>query len=78
MMMLIAQSQCFLYPEMVPTGGMPRHVRVVVDRALVDRVSPGNRVCVVGVPSLQVIYSYLSPLSFLLLLAAAFFTVHTA
>ncbi len=43
-----------LFVEMVPTGGMPRHVRVVVDRALVDRVSPGNRVCVVGVPSLQV------------------------
>ncbi len=73
---------------MVPTGGMPRHVRVVVDRALVDRVSPGNRVCVVGVPSLQVSYSYSSS-SFLLLLALMleeclpnlllrFFTVHAA
>ncbi len=47
-------------PEMVPTGGMPRHVRVVVDRALVDRVSPGSRVCVVGVPSLQVSYAHSS------------------
>ncbi len=45
---------------MVPTGGMPRHVRVVVDRALVDRVSSGSRVCVVGVPSLQVSYAYSS------------------
>ncbi|KPA79123.1 putative DNA replication licensing factor MCM5 [Leptomonas pyrrhocoris] len=40
-------------PEDVPTGELPRHLTVVVDRYLVDRVSPGSRVQLVGVVSVQ-------------------------
>ncbi|KEG10523.1 putative minichromosome maintenance (MCM) complex subunit [Trypanosoma grayi] len=40
-------------PEDVPTGELPRHVTVVVDRYLVDRVSPGSRVQVAGIVSVQ-------------------------
>eukprot|EP00981_Chlorochromonas_danica_P003705 scaffold684_cov167-Ochromonas_danica.AAC.4 len=39
-------------PEVVPTGEMPRHIMLSVDRYLVDRVSPGTRVSVLGVVSL--------------------------
>lgn len=39
-------------PEVVPTGEMPRHIMLTVDRYLVDRVSPGTRVSMVGVVSL--------------------------
>jgi DNA replication licensing factor MCM5 len=35
-------------PEVVPTGEMPRHVKILVDRALVDRATPGSRVTVIG------------------------------
>lgn len=40
-------------PEDVPTGELPRHVTVVLDRYLVDRVSPGSRVHIVGIVSVQ-------------------------
>lgn len=39
-------------PEEVPTGEMPRHIQVTVDRYLVDRVAPGTRVSVVGISSI--------------------------
>lgn len=39
-------------PDVVPTGEMPRHILVTVDRHLVDKVSPGTRVCIMGVASL--------------------------
>merc|ERR1719353_2429313 len=39
-------------PEAVPTGEMPRSTLVTVERGLVDRVSPGARVSVLGVLSL--------------------------
>lgn len=39
-------------PEVVPTGEMPRNVMLTVDRYLVDKVSPGTRVSVIGVSSL--------------------------
>eukprot|EP01031_Cornospumella_fuschlensis_P022281 gene22281-27244_t len=39
-------------PEAVPTGEMPRHIMLSVDRYLVDRVSPGTRISVLGVVSL--------------------------
>lgn len=37
---------------MVPNGEMPRHVLLSVERSLVDRVSPGTRVHVLGVASI--------------------------
>jgi len=37
----------------VPTGELPRHVTVIVDRLLVDRVCPGARIQVVGIVSVQ-------------------------
>jgi DNA replication licensing factor MCM5 len=40
-------------PEDVPTGELPRHITVVVDRYMVDRASPGSRVQVVGIVSVQ-------------------------
>lgn len=36
-------------PEVVPTGEMPRNILAVVERYLIDRVSPGTRVAVIGV-----------------------------
>ena len=39
-------------PEDVPTGEMPRNILLNVDRHLVDKVSPGTRVSVVGIASL--------------------------
>ena len=36
-------------PEEVPTGEMPRSMRLVFNRYLVDRVSPGTRLSVIGV-----------------------------
>ena len=39
-------------PEMVPTGEMPRAVMLSVDRRLVDRAIPGNRVLVTGIMSI--------------------------
>lgn len=39
-------------PEVVPTGEMPRNIIVVVDRNLVDKVSPGTRVALMGIASL--------------------------
>merc|ERR1740117_102115 len=39
-------------PEMVPTGEMPRSVMLSVDRKLVDRAIPGNRVAVTGIMSI--------------------------
>ena len=40
-------------PELVPTGEMPRTLLMVVDRELTDKVTPGNRVVVVGILSSQ-------------------------
>ena len=40
-------------PEMVPTGEMPRSVMLSVDRHLVDRAIPGNRVTVTGIMSIM-------------------------
>lgn len=40
-------------PEVVPTGEMPRNIMLSVDRYLVDRVTPGTRVSVMGVFSLM-------------------------
>ncbi|CAD7698596.1 unnamed protein product [Ostreobium quekettii] len=39
-------------PEDVPTGEMPRNVILIVDRHLVDRVTPGMRVNAVGIFSI--------------------------
>ena len=39
-------------PEVVPTGEMPRTLMLSLDRNLVDMVSPGTRVDVVGVSSI--------------------------
>ena len=39
-------------PELVPTGEMPRSYVVTVDRCLVDKVTPGTRVTIVGVFSI--------------------------
>ena len=36
-------------PELVPTGDMPRTFLMTVDRELTDKVTPGNRVKVVGI-----------------------------
>ena len=36
-------------PEMIPTGEMPRTFVVTVDRELTDKVTPGNRVKLVGI-----------------------------
>ncbi|EGG21461.1 MCM family protein [Cavenderia fasciculata] len=36
-------------PETIPTGEMPRHIQLSVDRFLVERVTPGTRITVVGV-----------------------------
>ena len=36
-------------PENIPTGEMPRSLVMVVDRELTDKVTPGNRVKVVGI-----------------------------
>jgi DNA replication licensing factor MCM5 len=38
-------------PEDVPTGELPRHITVVLDRYLVDKVSPGARIHLVGIVS---------------------------
>jgi len=40
-------------PESVPTGEMPRTVLMTVDRRLVDRASPGNRITVTGILSVM-------------------------
>ncbi|TKR67223.1 hypothetical protein L596_023408 [Steinernema carpocapsae] len=37
----------------VPHGEMPRHLQLYADRYLTDRVSPGNRVTIVGVYSIK-------------------------
>ena len=40
-------------PEMVPTGEMPRSIMLSVDRHLVDRAIPGNRVTVTGIMNIM-------------------------
>jgi len=40
-------------PDGIPTGDMPRHIQLYVDRALVDKMVPGNRVEVVGIYSIK-------------------------
>lgn len=39
-------------PEVVPTGEMPRNIMISVDRYLVDKVTPGTRISVIGISSL--------------------------
>lgn len=39
-------------PEVVPTGELPRSIMLAADRYLVDRVTPGTRVSVMGIASL--------------------------
>lgn len=39
-------------PETIPTGEMPRHVQLIVERNLVGRAVPGTRIVLVGVSSL--------------------------
>lgn len=39
-------------PEVVPTGEMPRNIILSMDRNLVDKVSPGTRVSILGIASL--------------------------
>lgn len=40
-------------PEDVPTGELPRHLTVIVDRYLVDKMTAGSRVHIVGIVSVQ-------------------------
>ncbi len=40
-------------PEDVPTGEMPRHISLHVERALADRIAPGTRVSVLAVGSIH-------------------------
>ena len=40
-------------PDSVPQGEMPRHMQLFVDRFLVDKVVPGNRVTVLGIYSIK-------------------------
>jgi len=40
-------------PESVPHGEMPRHMQLYVDRSLVDKAVPGNRVTVIGIYSIR-------------------------
>jgi len=40
-------------PDSVPHGEMPRHIQLFLDRSLVDRAVPGNRVTVIGVYSIR-------------------------
>lgn len=40
-------------PEQVPTGEMPRSIMLTVDRRLVDRAHPGDRVQVTGIMSIM-------------------------
>ena len=39
-------------PELVPTGEMPRTFSLLCDRHLSDKVTPGNRVKIVGILSI--------------------------
>lgn len=39
-------------PELIPTGEMPRTFSLTCDRYLTDKVTPGNRVKIVGVLSI--------------------------
>lgn len=39
-------------PELVPTGEMPRTFGLLCDRYLADKVTPGNRVKIVGILSI--------------------------
>ncbi len=39
-------------PESVPTGELPRHIQLVVDRYLVGRAVPGTRVTMLGIYSI--------------------------
>ena len=34
---------------MIPTGEIPRSLRVVVDRAMCDKLDPGTRVTITGI-----------------------------
>lgn len=40
-------------PELIPTGEMPRNVLLTVDRDLTDKLTPGNRVKVMGILSIS-------------------------
>ncbi|GAM19949.1 hypothetical protein SAMD00019534_031240, partial [Acytostelium subglobosum LB1] len=36
-------------PDSIPTGEMPRHIQLTLDRCLVERITPGTRISVLGV-----------------------------
>jgi len=38
-------------PENIPTGEIPRSFQVLCDRSLVNKISPGTRVNIIGVLS---------------------------
>lgn len=40
-------------PELIPTGEMPRTLVLTVDRELTDKVTPGNRVKMIGILSIR-------------------------
>lgn len=40
-------------PELIPTGEMPRTLVLTVDRELTDKVTPGNRVKIIGILSIR-------------------------
>ena len=40
-------------PELIPTGEMPRTLILTVDRELTDKVTPGNRVKIIGILSIM-------------------------
>lgn len=40
-------------PDSVPSGEMPRHMPMYLDRYLCERVVPGNRVTVTGIYSIK-------------------------
>jgi DNA replication licensing factor MCM5 len=40
-------------PELIPTGEMPRTFLLTVDRELTDKVTPGNRVKIIGILSIR-------------------------
>lgn len=40
-------------PELIPTGEMPRTFIMTCDRELTDKVTPGNRVKIIGILSIR-------------------------
>jgi DNA replication licensing factor MCM5 len=40
-------------PELIPTGEMPRTFILTADRELTDKVTPGNRVKIIGILAIR-------------------------